>query len=159
MTAMQWKQLDENGDKVLSSEVQSMPKWLIHPFHPGFRAFLYCTVVMAALTGAPGSRMHRHDCGERPPCVVLPVILLSDSAKQALTITPFCMVVAAPWLRNYIMPCEHPKHIAIRMALTVCCGAVRFHHALCRRIPVGPRALVSCFGKNPQPRPITCMQP
>ena len=28
-----------------------MPKWLIHPFHPYFRMFLYLTVVMAGLTG------------------------------------------------------------------------------------------------------------
>lgn len=30
-----------------------MPSWLIHPFHPGFRAFLAVVVFMAALTGAP----------------------------------------------------------------------------------------------------------
>ena len=49
--AMQWMRINEYGQKVKSSEAESMPHGLIHPFHPAFRVFLYCTVVMAALTG------------------------------------------------------------------------------------------------------------
>ncbi len=47
----QWIVEDEHGNKVKSAEAQSMPKWLIHPFHPYFRIFLYLTVFMAGMTG------------------------------------------------------------------------------------------------------------
>ena len=48
---LQWIIEDEHGHKVKSPEAENMPKWLIHPFHPYFRWFLYLTVFMAGMTG------------------------------------------------------------------------------------------------------------
>ena len=48
---VQWTVVDESGRKVKSAEAASMPPWLIHPFNPTYRMFLYFTVFLAALTG------------------------------------------------------------------------------------------------------------
>lgn len=88
--ALQWKKIDENGNKVKSAEAEAMPPWLIHPFHPGFRAFLYCTVVMAAVTGVL-PKAHRCIQGFGRSAVHLFMFQYGAThrAKQALLIYPF----------------------------------------------------------------------
>ena len=51
MVVVQYKCIDGQGRKVKTLEAANMPRWLIHPFNPWWRAFLYVTVAMAALTG------------------------------------------------------------------------------------------------------------
>lgn len=50
-TGAGYKRVNDCGKQVLTSEALGMPRNMIHPFHPRYRAFLMVTVFMAATTG------------------------------------------------------------------------------------------------------------